>query len=168
MTDPPTVHSLPDTASPPVIVGAQHDICLEGNTGGTNGTNFWTVGGTTVNAVDISEIVNADNTRPLCDICSCYDRYISIEAIGRRIREELDRTGFAAFIVTMYQLDGVDSVNRRSRECYGLPNRYLFVLRIQSVEGVQVDISSTITSAQNKSTTKHFSLTTGESTLVSS
>lgn len=168
----PTVHSIPST---PAVIGAAHEMCLEGNTGGTNGTNFWTLDGSCVNAIDISDLTNEGNsnithpTSPLCDICSCYKKYLSVGGIGQRIGVELERAGFAAFIVTMYQLDGVATINVKSQLCYGVRNRYLSVLLVRSVgssEGGQTNVSFTITSAEDLSTTKRFNLATSESPSV--
>lgn len=167
----PTVHSIP---SSPAIIGVAYTICLEGNSGGTGGNNFWTFDGTSVSALDISGLTNHDNanvslqTPPLCDICSCYARYLSVGGIGRRIEAELERTGFAAFVVTMFQVDGVVSV--RNRLCYGVPDRFLSVLTVHSIQrarqGDQADVSFSITSADNRTTTKHFNVATSKLVIV--
>lgn len=124
-----------------------------------------------MNAIDISDLTNDGNsnithpTSPLCDVCSCYEKYLSVSDIGQRIEAELEKTGFAAFIVTMYQLDGVSAVNVKSQLCYGVRNRYLSVLLIRSVrssEGGQANVSFTITSAEEVSTTKRFNLATSK------
>ena len=167
MTIPPAVHSIPST---PAIIGTSHDLCLEGTSGGVSKA-IWTLDSTRVVAIDISDLTNPGNsnimnpTSPLCDVCSCYQRYLSVGDIGERVEAELDRAGIAAFVVAMYQLDGVAMVNEKSRLCYGLRNRYLSVLLVRSVvrsEGGQTGFSFTVTSAENSfNTTKSFNITTG-------
>lgn len=162
----PSFHSVPN--DPAGTIGTRHTLCIQGTTGGTNGSNSWTVhipGGGVVSAVDVSEEANSDPASPRCDTCSCSEEYIeSVPSIGQRVESALESTGFAAFILTIYENEGVASINVRSRLCYGVPNRYLSVLVIRevSVEG-GIPISFRVTSAQNRSAVKNFTLPTGES-----
>jgi hypothetical protein len=160
----PTIHSDPLN---PAIIGAAHEICFVGGTGrNTISNNSWTLDTQQVDAIDISDLTNHGNsnithsTPPLCDVCSCYKKYLSVEGIGERIEAELERTGFAAFFVTMYQLDG--AVNNASLLCSGVRNRYLSVLFVRSVAesltGERADVTFSITPASSK----HFSLATGK------
>lgn len=162
----PTIHSTPSSEA---VIGRAYETCLEGNSGGTNGNNFWTFDGTHVNSIDISGLTNHGNsnithpTPAICDICSCYKEYLSVEEIKQRVEAELERTGFASFLVTMYQLDRV--VSPESRLCYGVPDRFLSVLMIRSVRGApggQAEASFTITSADNRATFKPFRVPTSE------
>lgn len=161
---PPVIHTIP---SDPAIVGTPHNLCLEGISGGVSSAN-WTLDGTSVVAIDISNLTNPGNSNvtnfvpPLCDMCSCFQKYRSVGGI----EAELKRAGIAAFVVSMYSLAGVAMVSERSRLCYGVRNRFLSVLLIESVarsEGGQATGSFMVTSAENSFTiSKQFTLQTSE------
>lgn len=142
------------------LIGARKVLCQHGDTGGTNGRNYWTVGDTKVPSFDISELTNhgnSDTTDPvaaLCDSCSCsFTDYFSVNAVGSVIESDLERTGYASFIMPIFVFS---DINSKSRLCYGVENRYVSVLVIGEVEGNdgdKVDVSMTVTSARNRSTT---------------
>lgn len=159
MSAAPTVN--PTLSSDPVsIIGARKVLCQHGEIGGTNGDNYWTVGNTKVPSVDISELTNqgnSDTTEPiaaLCASCSCgFSDYFSVSAVGSMVESELERTGFASFIVPIFVFN---DINFKGRLCYGLENWYVSVLVIGKVEGSdgeRVGVSVTVTSAQNRTIT---------------
>ena len=155
---PPTV--LPTSLDRVSIIGAKKILCQYGDIGGTNGSNFWTVGVTKVPSFDISALTNHGNsntTKPvaaLCSSCSCSSDYLSVNAVRSKIESDLERTGFASFIAPIFEFEALTYMKRL---CYGLENRYISVLVIEKVEGNDgdtLDVSITITSAQNISTTE--------------
>jgi len=144
---------------------------VKGNSDGTNGTNYWTVNGTTVWATDISKRANYQNFNitnhepPLCEICSCYEAYLEVNGIQNMIDAEVAQTGFASFVVTMFE----SLLDLNSQLCYGVPNRFLSVLVIGEVEGPAMaqdshtlEVNFTITSESGRSVTRSENLTTGK------
>lgn len=170
ITSPPRVHAIPDF---PAIIGVNstRERCLEGNLAGTNGKNLWTVNGTAVNVTDFSNLTNSSS--PLCDTCACYDKYLMIGEVRRKVDEQLRRTGFAAFIVTMFSFDDLplDSPHIKARLCHGVTNRFFSVLvttdMVHLEEGT-TDVSFTVTSAMDIQATKNFSFSSSKSLLVGS
>lgn len=120
-------------------------------------------------ATDISGLTNHGNadiinsSRPVCDVCACYHKYLANDSIRSIIDADLERTGFASFIVTMFVSDATTDVNVRARLCYGVTNRFLSVLIVKEVVGTRkkVDVGFTITSELGKSTTRSFNLSAG-------
>ncbi len=173
VSESPTIHMLPDSEA---IIGRGTAICLEGSIGGTNGENFWTVGDSTVSATDITNLTNPGNsnevlnfTDPICDTCSCYQKYSRIPAVASMLSGDLQETGFASFIVTMFVIGNTDSVNINNRLCYGLQNRFIAVLMVKEVtRGSQgpLNIAITVTSAYPFRLTRNFNLNACKRTSV--
>ena len=159
------------TTFSPAIIGRGFTVCLEGSMGGTNGTNFFTVQDREVHAVDITNRTNPGNTdvidfvSPICDSCSCVQKYTNIPEIANMLSTDLEETGFASFIVTMFVKRGTDRGNSDARLCYGLRNRFvvfLMVREILSEDQEPLSFGITLTSALPYRVTRTFDLPTSE------
>ena len=173
MTDPPSFHlSTGGTYKPdkPAVIGKNASICIQGNMGDTNGDNFWTVGTDVIAATDITNLTNPGNSDvlnpipPLCSRCSCASEYLKTEAINSTFREDLERTGYAAFVVTMFLNVETEQFIVQGRMCYGVRNFFMMYLEVEEVVSVEpLHVSVTVTSAESQTSSREITWITSKS-----
>ncbi len=157
-----------------VSIGTRGMICLDGTSGGTNGTNYWMINDIMINVTDISEFtgestsyIAGGNLRPaICSACSCFKKdYLEIDAVENVLESELEKTGYASFLVTLYSVSS-DLISAKARLCYGVPKMFISVLIMKEVRFMEnpLDGQFTITSTRNISLSEDISIETGKDT----